>query len=153
MRVYHGQVNILGCVISEANGWQRVISDPRKNMLIDIKNTNNDDESVKDFPIKLDERTIVANVKPKETVIGIKEYKKYSDAEEQQFLIPSDIRILNFSTAIDARKSIFNMNRSWSESIEGISQSLGENTTILINGVINSGKSTFASCLINRILS
>lgn len=45
------------------------------------------------------------------------------------------------------------MNESWKESLEILIKSLGSQTQILINGVVNSGKSTFASCLINQILT
>ncbi len=37
-RVLSGQVNVYGAVYGETSGWQTIISDPRKNMLLDIKN-------------------------------------------------------------------------------------------------------------------
>ncbi len=90
----------------------------------------------------------VAKALKKSSIIGIREYKRYSDAEVQ-FIIPSTNGIKNCSTDIDQRKSIFNLNKSWKENLSQITSSLGDNTIILVNGVVNSGKSTFASCLIN----
>ena len=63
--------------------------------------------------------------------------------------------IKNVSTQVDPKKSIFNLNKSWKESLSSIVKSVSENKAevLLINGVVNSGKSTFATCLINQLLS
>lgn len=63
--------------------------------------------------------------------------------------------IKNVSIQIDPKKSIFNLNKSWKESLSSIVKAVGENKAeiLLINGVVNSGKSTFATCLINQLLS
>jgi polynucleotide 5'-kinase involved in rRNA processing len=45
------------------------------------------------------------------------------------------------------------MNKSWRDSLSSIVERAGSNTIILINGVQNSGKSTFASCLVNKLLN
>jgi polynucleotide 5'-kinase involved in rRNA processing len=59
------------------------------------------------------------------------------------------------STQVDNKKSIFNLNKSWKESLSSIVKAVSENKAevMLINGVVNSGKSTFATCLINQLLS
>jgi polynucleotide 5'-kinase involved in rRNA processing len=66
-----------------------------------------------------------------------------------------NLRIKNVSTQIDPKKSIFNLNKSWKESLSSIVKAVSENKAevLLINGVVNSGKSTFATCLINQLLS
>lgn len=63
--------------------------------------------------------------------------------------------IKNVSTQVDPKKSIFNLNKSWKESLTSIVKAVSENKAevLLINGVVNSGKSTFATCLINQLLS
>ena len=63
--------------------------------------------------------------------------------------------IKNVSVQVDPKKSIFNLNKSWKESLSSIVKSVSENKAevLLINGVVNSGKSTFATCLINQLLS
>jgi polynucleotide 5'-kinase involved in rRNA processing len=62
-------------------------------------------------------------------------------------LLPSDITLKNITTQVDPRKSIFNLNKSWKESLSAIVKSVADKTVeiILINGVVNSGKSTFAT--------
>jgi polynucleotide 5'-kinase involved in rRNA processing len=66
-----------------------------------------------------------------------------------------NLGIKNVSTQIDPKKSIFNLNKSWKESLSSIVKAVSENKAevLLINGVVNSGKSTFATCLINQLLS
>jgi polynucleotide 5'-kinase involved in rRNA processing len=134
-----------------------VISDPRKNMLLDLKNESHEDQ-VSDFTLVLDDKSKikVGDLPEGATIFAIKEYQKYSEAEEQ-FCLPGDaeLGIRNVSTSIDSRKSIFKLNRSWKDSIQGIVQSVSDNKAeiILINGVQNAGKSTFASCLVNQLLS
>ncbi len=55
--MYHGCINVLGCVLTKGDKeWHRIISDPRKNMLIDLKNESEEEEH-KDFKIKLDDKT------------------------------------------------------------------------------------------------
>lgn len=124
-------------------------------MLLDIKNSS-DEEEKSDFKIILDDKTKIkiGNLKEDTSVIAIREYQKYSDAEEQ-FLLPADAKlsIKNLSLNYDPRKSFFNMNKSWRESLSYIVNKSNDNTIILINGVVNSGKSTFSSCLINQLLS
>jgi len=74
--VYHGSVNVLGCVLTKSDkNWHRIISDSRKNMLIDLKNESEEEEH-KDFTIVLDDKTSVdiGTVKDGCTVIGIKEF-------------------------------------------------------------------------------
>jgi hypothetical protein len=44
LRVFHGSVEVFGCVLKPDGLWHSIISDPRKNMLIDIKNTSNESE-------------------------------------------------------------------------------------------------------------
>jgi polynucleotide 5'-kinase involved in rRNA processing len=63
--------------------------------------------------------------------------------------------IKNVSTQVDNKKSNFNLNKSWKESLSSIVKAVSENKAevLLINGVVNSGKSTFATCLINQLLS
>ena len=155
MRVFHGQVNVLGCILANDNNWHQVISDPRKNMLIDIKNDSKESE-VADFRVVMDDqiKVSIGDLPDKVSVIAIKEFKKYSEAEDQ-FLIPSDsiMHIRNLSTVVESKKSFFNLNQSWKDSISSVVNAVSENTIILVNGVVNSGKSTFASCLINQLLS
>jgi hypothetical protein len=67
---------VMGCVLSKGDKeWHRIISDPRKNMLIDLKNES-DDEEQKEFTIVLEDKTKVniGTVKEGSSVIGIKEY-------------------------------------------------------------------------------
>ena len=66
-----------------------------------------------------------------------------------------NLGIKNVSVQVDPKKSIFNLNKSWKESLSSIVKSVSENKAeiLLINGVVNSGKSTFATCLINQLLS
>ncbi len=74
--MYHGCINVLGCVLTKRDKeWHRIISDPRKNMLIDLKNESEEEEQ-KDFKIKLDDKTSVdiGTVKEGCTVIAIKEF-------------------------------------------------------------------------------
>ena len=48
---------MLGCVLTKADKeWHRVISDPRKNMLIDLKNES-DEEEKKEFKILLEDKS------------------------------------------------------------------------------------------------
>jgi ribosomal protein L7/L12 len=66
----------MGCVLTKGDkDWHRIISDPRKNMLIDLKNES-DEEEQKDFTIVLEDKTKVkiGTVKEGSSVIGIKEY-------------------------------------------------------------------------------
>jgi hypothetical protein len=66
----------MGCVLTKGDKeWHRIISDPRKNMLIDLKNES-DEEEQKDFTIILEDKTKVniGTVKEGSSVIGIKEY-------------------------------------------------------------------------------
>lgn len=148
-------MNVLGCVIRPDGEWHQVISDPRKNMLLDIKNVSNENEEA-DFKVILDDKTKVkvGDLSDDVSVIALKEYQKYSDAEEQ-FLLPADSRlgIKNLSLNYDARKSFFNLNKSWRDSLTSIVERVGDSSVILINGVVNSGKSTFSSCLINQLLT
>ena len=120
-------------------------------MLIDLKNESSED-SEKDFTVVLDDKSEIkiSNLDEGCSVIAIKEYQKYSDAEDQ-FLLPGDIGLKNISTKTDTKKSIFNLNKSWKDSLSAIVKAVSENKAeiILINGVVNSGKSTFATCLIN----
>jgi hypothetical protein len=44
----------MGCVLYNDGKWHQVISDPRKNMLLDIKNESQED-AVKDFIVQLEE--------------------------------------------------------------------------------------------------
>ena len=55
--------------------WHRIISDPRKNMLIDLKNESEEEEQ-KEFSILLEDKTSVniGTIKEGCTVIGIKEF-------------------------------------------------------------------------------
>jgi ribosomal protein L7/L12 len=57
------------------NEWHRIISDPRKNMLIDLKNESEEEEQ-KEFSIVLEDKTSVniGTIKEGCTVIGIKEF-------------------------------------------------------------------------------
>ena len=74
--MYHGSVNVLGGVLNKGDKeWHRIISDPRKNMLIDLKNESEEEEH-QDFKIALDDKTSVdiGTVKEGCTVIGIKEF-------------------------------------------------------------------------------
>jgi hypothetical protein len=67
---------VMGCVLTKGDKeWHRIISDPRKNMLIDLKNES-DEEEQKDFTIVLEDKTKVniGTVKEGSSVIGIKEY-------------------------------------------------------------------------------
>lgn len=79
----HGTVSFFGSIFNPDNKWHSIISDPRKNMLVDIKNNTNDD-SIKNFEITLDNATnIIVDLIPKKyTLIALKEYKEYSEAEE-----------------------------------------------------------------------
>ena len=66
----------MGCVLTKGDKeWHRIMSDPRKNMLIDLKNES-DEEEQKDFTIVLEDKTKVniGTVKEGSSVIGIKEY-------------------------------------------------------------------------------
>lgn len=115
----HGAVSIVGAHLSKDKKWHRIISDPRKNMLIDLKNESiEDEEKVLTLTLKKTSKIDLQNVEEKVSIIALKEYKEYSEAEEQ-FLIPSDfLHIKNFSTQIDAKKSVFNMNGSWKGSLD-----------------------------------
>lgn len=146
VRVFHGAVSVLAAVITNDGKWHQVISDPRKNMLLDIKNESQEEAGQ---AIKV-EGSDIGDFAEHISILGIKEYHKYSEAEEQ-FLIPSEapISMRNISTTIDPRKSFFTMNTSWKDSLDAIVRSVRANTCILVNGVMNSGKSTFTSCLIN----
>jgi hypothetical protein len=55
--------------------WHRIISDPRKNMLIDLKNESEEEEQ-KEFSIVLEDKNSVniGTIKEGCTVIGIKEF-------------------------------------------------------------------------------
>jgi hypothetical protein len=67
---------VMGCVLTKGDKeWHRIISDPRKNMLIDLKNES-DEEEQKDFTIVLEDKTKVniGTVKEGSSVICIKEY-------------------------------------------------------------------------------
>jgi hypothetical protein len=44
VRVLHGQVSLLGALLGEGQ-WHSVTSDPRKNMLLDIKNCSKSEEA------------------------------------------------------------------------------------------------------------
>lgn len=94
----HGAVSILGVHLSKDKKWHRIISDPRKNMLIDLKNESiEDEEKVLTLTLKKSE-IVVKDVQEKASIIAIRGYKEYSEAEEQ-FLIASDfLHIKNFST-------------------------------------------------------
>ena len=147
---------MLGATIGRDGQWHRVISDPRKNMLLDVKNISQEDEA-KVLTLKLEgsAQFEVENVTKKATILGVKEYTDYSEAEEQ-FLLPSGndtLNVKNASCIVDQKKSVFAMNDSWKESLDYLVKSIGTQTKILVNGVVNSGKSTFASCLINQILT
>ena len=61
MTVFHGSVSILGSLIANDGKWHHVISDPRKNMLIGIKNESKEGP-VKDFEIKIEEKVIAAKI-------------------------------------------------------------------------------------------
>ncbi len=84
-RVYHGSLNVLGCVLTMGDSqWHRIVSDPRKNMLIDLKNESTEEET-KDLTIEFEDKTTRVNIgtiREGSTVLGIKEYLKYSEAEE-----------------------------------------------------------------------
>jgi polynucleotide 5'-kinase involved in rRNA processing len=68
--------------------------------------------------------------------------------------LPADaLGVRNAQSSVDERKSIFSMNESWTESLDFLVKSLGAQSKVLVNGVANSGKSTFSSCLINQILT
>ena len=123
-------------------------------MLLDIKNESQEQDEIKDFSVTQEDATIfiVGDMPKKSTLIALKELKNYS-AEEEQFLIPSDRKIRNFSTTYDLRKSFFTLNSSWRQSMESIVKQVFNNTFILVNGVVNSGKSTFISCLVNQLHS
>lgn len=67
---------MMGCVLTKGDKeWHRIISDPRKNMLIDLKNES-DEEEQKDFTIVLEDKTKVniGTIKEGSSVIGIKEF-------------------------------------------------------------------------------
>ena len=63
--------------------------------------------------------------------------------------------IPNINCEIDKRKSFFTMNDSWESSIHSLVFNLDahHDMKILINGVANIGKSTFATALINSVKS
>ena len=90
LRVFHGSVNVLGCILRPDKEWHQIISDPRKNMLLDIKNSSNELEA-QDFKVILDDKTKIkiGDLQEGASVICFREYTKYSDAEEQ-FLLPTD---------------------------------------------------------------
>jgi dihydropteroate synthase len=59
------------------------VSDPRKNMLIDIKNESKEEEA-KILTLKIDDiRSVeVENIPKKASIIAVKEFKKYTDPEQ-----------------------------------------------------------------------
>lgn len=92
----------MGAILVADGKWHRVISDPRKNMLLDIKSHSKED-AVKEYKVELKEQTIeMGNLGEKSSVFRIAQYKDYSDAEEQ-FLIPSseNLHVRNLSSKID----------------------------------------------------
>ena len=46
----------MGACIKSDGGWYSIISDPRKNMLLDIKNGSIEEE-IKEFVVVLDDKT------------------------------------------------------------------------------------------------
>ena len=83
LRVFHGSVDVLGCALRPDGEWHQIISDPRKNMLLDIKNTSKELE-VSDYKVILDDKTKIklGDLQEEATVIAIREFTKYSEAEE-----------------------------------------------------------------------
>ena len=70
------------------SGWEKIISDPRKNMLLDIKNANENTEGLKNLEAEIEGQKIqISEIDGKSSVFAIKEYCDYSEAE-QQFLLP-----------------------------------------------------------------
>jgi len=66
--------------------WHRVISDPRKNMMLDLKNSSKEEEA-KVLNLKCDTFEIeVEKIPKKASILSLRELQPYSEAEEQ-FLI------------------------------------------------------------------
>jgi hypothetical protein len=80
--VLHGAVSILGAHITCDSKWHKVISDPRKNMLIDLKNESIEDEEKELTLQKKKHEIVVKGVELKASIIAIKEFKEYREAEE-----------------------------------------------------------------------
>lgn len=81
--MFHGAVSVLGCTLRSDGEWHQIISDPRKNMLLDIKNISCEKEEG-DFKVILDGKTKikVGDLSEDEAVIAVREFQKYSEAEE-----------------------------------------------------------------------
>jgi len=124
IRVLHGQVSLLGALLSEGQ-WHSVTSDPRKNMMVDIKNCSKA-EGAKVLSKRFDGVEFELEEVPKKaSLIALTELRAYTDAEEQ-FLLPADVLgVRNLQSSIDERKSIFSMNDSWTESLDFLVKSLG----------------------------
>lgn len=124
IRVLHGQVSLLGALLSEGQ-WHSVTSDPRKNMMLDIKNCSKTEEA-KVLSKRFDGVEFeLEDVPKKASLIALTELRAYTDAEEQ-FLLPADVLgVRNAQSSVDERKSIFSMNESWTESLDFLVKSLG----------------------------
>lgn len=81
VRVLHGQVSVLGALLGEGQ-WLSVTSDPRKNMLLDIKNCSKSDEA-KVLSKRFDDVELeLEGIPKKASLIAITELRAYTDAEE-----------------------------------------------------------------------
>ncbi|CDW82587.1 UNKNOWN [Stylonychia lemnae] len=155
VKVLQGQVEIYGVNIINKAEWHSVFSDPRKNMLLSINNISQNKE-VRNFKDKLDGNLIkIKEIKQGESVIAIQALKDYTLAE-QQFLLTSneELNIANISLDDYQSKSFFNLNNSWRQSFELLVKiSKKQQLVILVNGIQNSGKSTYVTALINQLKS
>eukprot|EP00347_Sterkiella_histriomuscorum_P012924 403366704 len=166
IKVLYGRVNILGATITPehciGDKWFDVISDPRKNMLLSLYNQSKTEE-LEGLQLSLEgesEEIKIDYVPERASIIAIKEYKEYTESEQKN-LLQADIQfnIPNMNRDFDEKKKgFFELNKSWKQGINNIVQNIrsqpdNQNIKILVNGVVNVGKSTFATCLINEILS
>ncbi|CDW72444.1 UNKNOWN [Stylonychia lemnae] len=160
VQVLHGTVKVLGATLKKDETiWHQIISDPRKNMLIGLSNESNT-AAVEELKLQVkgvNEDILIADLPENTAIIAIKQYKEY-DEEELKRTIESDgtLSIQNMNRDIGPKKCFFRANKSWTNNLEEIIQSLQNSQTdevqkIMINGIANVGKSTFATCLINMI--
>eukprot|EP00347_Sterkiella_histriomuscorum_P020668 403336927 len=157
LRVLHGIVNIFGALLTPENtqNWVEIISDPRKGMQLKAINQTQSKQLINQkFDVDSHEVKIKV-IQQNYAVVALKEFTQYSQEESQYFLESDDqLMLQNFTIQEDPVKGYFNFNKSYATSLSKIKElSSNKSIIILINGVQNSGKSTFISCLANQFQS
>lgn len=86
----HGQVQVFGCTLTPKDSWHVVVSDPRKNMLLDVTNISETPETKEVKCIVTDDHEqLVENVPMNGAVIALLEHKDYTP-EEEKYILPRD---------------------------------------------------------------